>query len=40
MLDSELQKSLGQEKVPQDGSRYAELTALSPEMVIEVKKRG
>ena len=24
------QKSLGHEKVPQDGSRYAELTALSP----------
>jgi transposase len=40
MPDSELQKSLGQEKVPQGGSRYAELSALFPEMAIELKKRG
>jgi transposase len=40
MPDSELQKSLGTERGPQDGSRYAELAALFPEMVIELKKKG
>ena len=40
MPDSELQKSLEQEKGLQDGSRYAELSALFPEMVVELKKKG
>jgi transposase len=40
MPDSELQRGLGNEKVPQDGSRYAELSALFPEMAVELKKKG
>jgi len=40
MPDSELQESLEQEKAPLDGSRFAELTALFPEMVVELKKKG
>ena len=40
MPDSELEKSLQTEKVPPDGSRYAELAALFPEMAVELKKKG
>ena len=40
MPDSELQRNLEQESAPQDGSRYAELSALFPEMVVELKKKG
>jgi transposase len=40
MPDSELQRNLEQERAPQDGSRYAELSALFPEMVVELKKKG
>jgi len=40
MPDSELEKSLETEKVPPDGSRYAELAALFPEMAVELKKKG
>ncbi len=38
--DSELEKRLGNGKTCQDGSRYAELTALFPEMAVELKKKG
>ena len=40
MPDSELQKCLGHEKTPSDGSRYAELVALFAEMAVELKKKG
>jgi len=40
MSDSELQKRLSTERAPEDGSRYAELTALFPEMAVELKKKG
>jgi transposase len=38
--DSDLVKCLGNEKPPQGGSRYGELVALFPEMVVELKKKG
>jgi hypothetical protein len=39
MPDSELQKSLGQEKGPRDGVRYAQLITVFPDVVVESKKK-
>jgi transposase len=40
LSDSELVRRLGNEKPLQDGSRYGELIALFPEIVVELKKKG
>jgi transposase len=40
MPDSEFQKSLEQGESSQEGSRYGELAALFPEMIVELKKKG
>jgi hypothetical protein len=40
IADSLLLKSLEQGHIAQDGTRYKELSALFPEMVVELKKKG